>query len=36
MELSKMEKRMLYQIEGSEWYAILHELAMASRYLSAR
>lgn len=32
MELNGMEKRMLYQTEGSEWYAILHELAMASRY----
>lgn len=32
MELNEMEKRMLYQTEGSERYAILHELAMASRY----
>lgn len=32
MELSEMEKRMLYQTEGSERYAILHELLMASRY----
>ena len=32
MELSEMEKWVLYQTEGSEWYAILHELAMASRY----
>lgn len=32
MELNEMEKRMLYQTEGSEKYAILHELAMASRY----
>ena len=32
MELNEMEKRMLYQTEGSEWYAVLHELAMASRY----
>ncbi len=30
MELN--EKRMLYQTEGSERYAILHELLMASRY----
>ncbi len=32
MELNEMEKRMLYQTEGSERYAIRHELAMASRY----
>ena len=32
MELNEMEKRMLYQTEGSERYAILHELTMASRY----
>lgn len=32
MELNEMEKRVLYQTEGSEWYAVLHELAMASRY----
>ena len=32
MELNEMEKRMLYQTEGSERYAILHELLMASRY----
>lgn len=32
MELSEMEKWVLYQTEGSEWYAILHELAMALRY----
>ena len=32
MELNEMEKRLLYQTEGSEWYAVLHELAMASRY----
>ena len=32
MELNEMEKRMLYQTEGSERYAVLHELLMASRY----
>lgn len=32
MELNEMEKRMLYQTEGSERYAILHELLMASQY----
>ena len=32
MELNEMEKRVLYQTEGREWYAALHELAMASRY----
>ena len=32
MELNEMEKRMLYQTDGSERYAILHELLMASRY----
>lgn len=32
MELNEMEKRLLYQTEGSEWYAVLHELAMASRF----
>lgn len=32
MELNEMEKRVLYQTEGSEWYAVLHELAMALRY----
>lgn len=32
MKLNEMEKWMLYQIEGSEWYAIRHELVMASRY----
>ncbi len=32
MELNEMEKRMLYQTEGSERYAILHEPVMASRY----
>ena len=32
MELNEMEKRMLYQTEGIERYAIWHELIMASRY----
>ncbi len=32
MELNEMEKRMLYQTEGNERYAIMHELLMASRY----
>lgn len=32
MELNEMEKRMLFQTEGSERYAILHEMLMASRY----
>lgn len=32
MELNEMEKRLLYQTEGSEWYAVLHELAVASRF----
>lgn len=32
MELNEMEKRILYQTDGSERYAILHELLMASRY----
>ena len=32
MELNEMEKRMLYQTQGSERYAILHELLLASRY----
>ena len=32
MELNEMEKRMLYQTDGSERYVILHELLMASRY----
>lgn len=32
MELNEMEKRMLYQTEGSDRYAILHEMLMASRY----
>ena len=29
MELDEMEKWVLYQVEGNEWYAVLHELAMA-------
>lgn len=29
MELNEMEKQLLYQTEGSEWYAVQHELAMA-------
>ena len=32
MELTEMEKRMLYQTEGSERYAVLQEMSMASRY----
>lgn len=32
MELSRMEKRMLYQTEGSDRYVVLNELSMASRY----
>ena len=32
MELNEMEKRMLYQTEGNERYALMHELLMASRY----
>ena len=32
MELNEMEKRMLYQTEGSERYALMHDLLMASRY----
>ena len=32
MELTEMEKRMLYQTEGTERYAILQEMSMASRY----
>lgn len=32
MELNEMEKRMLYQTDGSERHTILHELLMASRY----
>ena len=32
MELNEMEKRMLFQTEGSERYTILHEMLMDSRY----
>ncbi len=32
MELTEMEKRMLYQTEGCERYAIINELSMASQY----
>lgn len=32
MELSEMEKRLLYQIEGSTQYAVLNELHMTVRY----
>ena len=32
MELNEMEKRMLYQTDGNERHAILHELLMASQY----
>lgn len=32
MKLNEMEKRMLYQTEGSERYAVMHDLLMASRY----
>ncbi|MBD5462686.1 MAG: addiction module toxin RelE [Lachnospiraceae bacterium] len=32
MDLNEMEKRMLYQTEGSERYTVMHELMMASRY----
>lgn len=32
MELNEMEKRMLYQTEGCERYAIINELFMASQY----
>jgi hypothetical protein len=32
MELTEMEKRMLYQTEGTERYAVLREMSMASRY----
>ena len=31
MEFTEMEKRMLYQTEGSERYAVLQEMSMASR-----
>lgn len=32
MELNEMEKRMLYQTEGCEQYAVINELSMASQY----
>lgn len=32
MELTEMENRMLYQTEGTERYAILQEMSMASQY----
>lgn len=32
MELNEMEKRLLYQTEGSERYTIINELTMASQY----
>ncbi|MCX4374394.1 MAG: hypothetical protein OSJ58_21740 [Dysosmobacter sp.] len=32
MKLTEMEKRMLYQTEGIERYAILREMSMVSRY----
>lgn len=32
MELNEMEKRMLYQTDGSERHTILYELLMSSRY----
>ena len=32
MELNEMEKRMLYQTEGCERYAVINELSMASQY----
>ncbi len=32
MEFTEIEKRMLYQTEGSERYAVLREMSMASRY----
>ncbi len=32
MEFTEMEKRMLYQTEGSERYAVLQEMSMASQY----
>ena len=33
MEFTEMEKRMLYQTEGCERYAIINELSMASKYV---
>ena len=32
MELNEMEKRMLYQTEGCERYAVINELSMALQY----
>ena len=32
MEFTEMEKRMLYQTEGSERYAVLQEMFMTSWY----
>ena len=32
MELTEMEKRLLYQTEGCERYAIINELSMSSQY----
>lgn len=32
MEFTEMEKRMLYQTEGTERYAFLQEMSMASQY----
>lgn len=32
MELNEMEKWLLYQTKGSERYAIINELTMASQY----
>ena len=32
MEFTEMEKRMLYQTEGTERYAVLQEVSMASQY----
>lgn len=32
MEFTEIEKRMLYQTEGTERYAVMQEMAMASQY----
>lgn len=32
MEFTEMQKRMLYQTEGCERYAVINELSMASQY----
>lgn len=32
MEFTEMEKPMLYQTEGSEQYAVLQKMSMASQY----